>query len=260
MLVNAVDGARAVCSAAAGPVRRGCAGLFRRSVHRVEHRAPLGPRPRLDPQLDQAGGAIGGADEARTQQRPRRPSVPIGRRPDRRKAQRPDNLGFMRCSILALVVLIGATDLPAAGDEIRVIYDQRPEADIPPEARGAGTTPDPDAKSGRPSNITFGIVTDLRDYGPLRNVMPRDVHAVTVRYYDGSFKDVQEVQRYLTSVLRTEKGSTTTYCPWAESLPVPAVEATIQFASGEKGRLLLWRQGRLVYQDPGLKWWFVYGW
>lgn len=166
----------------------------------------------------------------------------------------------MRCSILALIVLIGATDLPAAGDEIRVIYDPRPEADIPPEARGAGTTPDPDAKSGRPSNITFGIVTDLRDYGPLRNVMPRDVHAVTVRYYDGSFKDVQEVQRYLTSVLRTEKGSTTTYCPWAESLPVPAVEATIQFASGEKGRLLLWRQGRLVYQDPGLKWWFVYGW
>ena len=139
----------------------------------------------------------------------------------------------MRCLVLALAVLIGGIAFPAAGDEIRVIYDQRPEADIPREARGAGTKPDPDAKSGPRSNITFGPVTD---------------------------KDIQEVQRYLTSVLRSEKGSTTTYCPWAEALPVPAVEATIQFASGETGRLLLWRQGRLVYQDPGLKWWFAYGW
>jgi len=62
------------------------------------------------------------------------------------------------------------------------------------------------------------------------------------------------------TMLRSEKGSTTTYCPWAESLPVPAVEATIQFASGEKGRLLLWRHGRSVCQDSGLKWWFAYGW
>lgn len=68
------------------------------------------------------------------------------------------------------------------------------------------------------------------------------------------------VRRYLIAVLRSEKGSTTTHCPWAEMLPVPAIEATIQFASGGKGRLLLWRQGRLVYQDPGQKWWFAYGW
>ena len=162
------------------------------------------------------------------------------------------------CALLALV-LAGA--LPAAGAEINVIYDLRPEPDIPREARGAGTRLDPDAKGRPSSNITFGIVDDLKDYGPLRNVMPQDIHAVTVRYYDGSFKDIQEVQRYLTSVLRSEKGSTTTHCPWAEALGVPAIEATIQFASGgAKGRLLLWRQVRLVYQDPGLKWWFGYGW
>jgi hypothetical protein len=166
----------------------------------------------------------------------------------------------MRRWILALSILIGGIVAPAEADEIRVIYDQRPEADIPREARGAGTTPDGDAKGSPGSNITFGIVTDLRDYGPLRNVMPQDVHAVTVRHFDSSFKDLQEVQRYLTLVLRSEKGSTTTYCPWAESLPIPALEATIQFASGERGRLILWRQGRLVYQDPRLKWWFAYGW
>ena len=90
----------------------------------------------------------------------------------------------MRRWILALSILVGGIGGPAAADEIRVIYDQRPEADIPREARGAGTTPDGDAKGGPGSNITFGIVTDLRDYGPLRNVMPPDVHAVTVRHFD----------------------------------------------------------------------------
>ena len=109
---------------------------------------------------------------------------------------------------------------------------------------------------GTPTNITFGIVDDLKDYGALRNVMPQDIHAVTVRYYDGSFRDIQEVQRHLTAVLRSEKGSIKTHCPWAEALGVPAIEATIQFISGANGRLLLWRQGRLVYQDPGLKWWY----
>jgi len=59
--------------------------------------------------------------------------------------------------------------------------------DIPREARGAGTKLDPDAKSGPRSNITFGLVTDLKDYGPPRNIMPRDIHAVSVRHYDGSF-------------------------------------------------------------------------
>src|SRR6266536_4635914 len=106
---------------------------------------------------------------------------------------------WLLCAPFALVY---AGALPAAGAEINIIYDLRPEPDIPREARGAGTRPDPDAK-GRPStNITFGIVDDLKDYGPLRNVIPQGLHAVTVRYYDGSFRDIEEVQRYLTSVLR----------------------------------------------------------
>lgn len=167
-------------------------------------------------------------------------------------------LKYGMATALALLIHLGA--IPASAEEINVIYDLRPQPDIPREARGVGTRPDPDAKGGASSNVTFGIVDDLKDYGPPVKVIPQNIHGVTVRYFDGSFKDIQEVKKYLASVLRSEKGSTTTYCPWAEALPVPAIEATIQFTSGAKGRLLLWRQGRLVYQDPGLKWWFVYGW
>ncbi len=155
---------------------------------------------------------------------------------------------------------MSATALHAAQDEIKVIYDQRPDADIPREARFAGTKPDPDSKTTPQSNISFGIVTDLKDYGPLRNIITNGIHAITVRYYDSSFKDIQEVQKYLTSVLRSEKGSTNAFCPWAELLPVPAVEATVQFTSGRTGKWLLWRQGRSVYRDPDMKWWFTHGW
>ncbi len=166
----------------------------------------------------------------------------------------------MNSTPFVVALVISASTLQAAGDDVKVIHDPRPDADIPREARSAGTTPDPDANTSTGSNISFRIVSDLTDYGPLRNVITSDIHAITVRYYDGSFKDIQEVQSYLTSVLRSDKGSTNTFCPWAEMLPVPAVEATVQFTSGRTGRWLVWRQGRSVYRDPDMKWWFTYGW
>jgi hypothetical protein len=166
----------------------------------------------------------------------------------------------MRRLALVLAISLGAPPPSAAQDDIKVIHDPRPAAGIPPEARLAGTTPDPDSKAGPQSNVSFRIVTDLTDYGPLRNVVSGDIHAITVRYYDDSFKDIRDVQGYLTSVLRSPQGHTSAYCPWAEGLPVPSVEATVQFTSGRKGRWLLWRQGRSVYQDPDMKWWFTYGW
>ena len=166
----------------------------------------------------------------------------------------------VRPSAIALVLLLSASRLAAAEGQIRFIHDPRPEADIPREARSAGTRPDPDARPGPDSNIAFRIVTDLRDYGPLRNVVTQSIHVVSVRYFEGSFGDIHEVQRYLTTLLHSDKGSTTAYCPWAESLPVPAIEATIQFTSGGTGKLLVWRQGRLAYRDPDMKWWFTRGW
>ena len=79
----------------------------------------------------------------------------------------------MRCPAMILGVLLSATVLHAQ-DDIKVIYDQRPDAGIPQEARFAGTKPDPDSKTSSQSNVSFGIVTDLKDYGPLRNIITTD--------------------------------------------------------------------------------------
>jgi hypothetical protein len=167
----------------------------------------------------------------------------------------------MKYSAITLAVLLATSPLHAGQHQIKVIFVARPDAGIPREARSAGIKPDPDSSVHPRSNISFGIVTDLKDYVPLRDTIKgHAIHAITVRYYNGSFKDTREVQAYLTSVLQSEKGSTNTSCPWAEMLAVPSVEATIQFTSGATGKWLLWRQGRSVYRDPELKWWFSYGW
>ena len=165
-----------------------------------------------------------------------------------------------RLPAMIFVAFMSATALVAAQDQFKVIYDPRPDPDIPREARSAGTKPDSDSRSDSHSNISFRIVTDLNDYGPLRKIITNDIHGISVRYYDSSFKDIGEVQRFLGSVLRSEKGSTNTFCPWAEMLPVPSVEATVQFTTGRRGKWLLWRYGRSVYRDPDMKWWFTYGW
>ncbi|MGB8517457.1 MAG: hypothetical protein WCD45_06170, partial [Gallionella sp.] len=98
-----------------------------------------------------------------------------------------------------------------------------------------------------------------KDYGPLKNVIKTDdIHLIQVRYYDNKrFKNIQEVQSYLNSVLHSEQGSTMRHIFWDEGLPVVTVEATIIFKSGERTKWLL-APHRSVIQDVQLRWWFNY--
>lgn len=146
----------------------------------------------------------------------------------------------MNRSSVVFVLLLTTSLLQAAENGISVVYNPNPDPGIPREA----------------------VVTNSKDgknYGPLKNVVnPDDVHLIKVRYYDNSFKNIQEVQDRLVSVLRSEKGSTVRYIPWAEGLPIPSVEATIYLKSGGQGKWSLWPD-RSVFQDKQLQWWFGYG-
>lgn len=146
----------------------------------------------------------------------------------------------MKRSPIFFALLLTTSLLQAAENEVTVVYDQNPDYGIPREAVEAQSK-------------------DGKDYGPMKTVVnPSDVHLIKVRYYDNSFKNIQDVQTHLNSVLRSEKGKTVNYIPWAEGLPIPLVEATIHFKSGEKGKWLLW-SNRSVFQDKQLQWWFGYG-
>lgn len=48
----------------------------------------------------------------------------------------------MRRPIIILVAFVSVTALAVAQDQFKVIYDPRPDADFPREARHAGTKPD----------------------------------------------------------------------------------------------------------------------
>jgi hypothetical protein len=146
----------------------------------------------------------------------------------------------MSKSFIFFALLLISSLLQAAENEISVVYDPNPERGIPPEA----------------------MVTNSKDgknYGPFKTIVnPDDVQLIKVRYYDNSFKNIQELQNHLNSILHSEKGSTLKYIPWAEGLPIPSVEATIYFKSGWKGKWLLW-PNRSAFQDKQLQWWFGYG-
>src|SRR5687768_5437923 len=128
--------------------------------------------------------------------------------------------------------------LAGAQDRLTVVFDPRPDPGLPVEARSAGTRPSGDTSS---RNLSIGLVTELKDLGAIRNLIPpKDIHAIRVRYYGESFKSRADVERYLASMLASQKGHTHAHIPWAEGLAVPDVEASVQFSSGRTGRWLLW--------------------
>lgn len=166
----------------------------------------------------------------------------------------------MKYLALSIMIFVGTSMMHGGGDDLKVIYDPRPEIGIPEEARHAGTQPKAEPGRGQKAGVTFSTVSDLKNYGPFRNVIEQKILSITVRYFDSSFVDIKEVRTYLTSILQSEIGSTAAYCPWAEALSYPSVEAQIQFESGAAGKWLIWRSGRSVYRGPDKKWWFTYDW
>jgi len=150
------------------------------------------------------------------------------------------NVRHMNRLSIFLMLLFAAHPLRAAQDKLEVVYDPRPDHGIPRE-------------------VVLQKSRSARDYGPMKSIVnSEDILLIKVRYYDTSFKDIQEVQSYLISVLVSDKGSTNSYIPWAESLPAPYVEATIYFKSLASGKWLLW-PSHSVFQDEQMKWWFGIG-
>jgi hypothetical protein len=155
-----------------------------------------------------------------------------------------------------LLLLFGMA--PLAAEDVKVIYDDRPDEDIPREARFADTALDASRNTNSHTGVEFRVATDLKDYGPLRNIITNQIDSITVRYFEKTFATIPDIQKCLNSVLRSEKGNTTSHRPWAQSLPVPSVESSIRFTNGDTGKWFFWRQGFSVYRDPVGKWWFTY--
>lgn len=164
---------------------------------------------------------------------------------------------------IALLVCAAYGAERIAAKNIRITFAISPVApgrDVPREARRAGVTPDLDAKKGPQSQIEFGIVHDPHSHGALSNVVAGRISAITVTWADaGLLKRIQDTDDFLRCLLTTRAGSTYTYVPWAQSLGVPQVAATVEHTEGKNGRWLVWYVWPSVYcayQDGAGQWWF----
>lgn len=145
---------------------------------------------------------------------------------------------------LVLARLEGHRQEWVAEQKFRFLFSEKqvpPERDVPKEAQNA--RPAPNAKPGAFSDLVAG-----------------NISTVTVTYFNPkTLKGNQETEEFLRRLLTTPKGPTFNHIPWAQSLPVPTVAATVQHAKGEPGIWLVWDGGQSVYctyKDGAGRWWF----
>jgi hypothetical protein len=138
----------------------------------------------------------------------------------------------------------GRSDSPTT---IRVLFADKPAPpgrDVPKEARQAA--PDRREKPAHP--------------GAFSKLVAGGISTITVTFFDPkALKGRQDTERFLRRLLTTPKGSTYNHVPWAQSLGVPTVSATIEHTQGKPGTWLVWDGGQSVYcayQDGAGRWWF----
>lgn len=90
-------------------------------------------------------------------------------------------------------------------------------------------------------------------------VLHGDIPRIRVRYFSPAyFLSEASVSKYLSALNLLRKGSTMSFIPWAEDLPVPMIEAVVfrpNQSIRKHGVLLVW-PSRAAYRDSAGDWWF----
>jgi hypothetical protein len=165
---------------------------------------------------------------------------------------------LLTCALGVLARGAGAGDITVTFANPRV----QPAADVPSDARHAGTEPDPDAAKGGPSGVRFRIVRDISDHGALSTLVAGRIAALEVTWSDTAlFRTNRETEDFLRRLLAAPQGSTVTHIPWAQMLGVPSVVATVEHTEGARGSWHIWYGWPsiyCVYRDGRGTWWFGY--
>lgn len=133
----------------------------------------------------------------------------------------------------------------ATGDAktVRVLFAEKmvlPERDVPKEAHD------------QRSKDVFR--------GPFSKLVAGNISSISVTYFDTKkLKEKKDTEDFLRRLLTTPRGTTFNHIPWAQSLAVPTVAATVEHAQGKAGTWLVWDGGQsayCAYKDGAGRWWF----
>lgn len=145
-------------------------------------------------------------------------------------------------------MLFGIT---ASGGEPSIIFDNRPESGIPPEARAQEQV-------------------DSKSHGTLSGLVGDSIKTVRVRYFSAaSWPNEKPVREYVAGVLTNKLTECYTFQIWSQGVAEPEIECLIDFTDDyrnkatlaehkpyHEGRLLVWGTAA-CFRDATGRWWFV---
>ncbi len=148
---------------------------------------------------------------------------------------------------IIFTLLFGVATL---GAEPSIIFDNRPEFGIPPEAKAQ-------------ENLA------AHGNGTLSNLLGNTVKTVRVRYFNQKTWPVENQARdYIAGLLTNKSTECYTFQIWSELVAEPGIECLIDFTDETRGKVVAahkqYYEGRLLiwnteacYRDPYGKWWYI---
>jgi hypothetical protein len=166
----------------------------------------------------------------------------------------------------AIFSVVGLGDPARSAANIQVTFSKSttpPATGIPVEARGAGVEPETAGPRDPSTSISFGVVRQPYDQGPLSRWVNGKIGALEVTWADPRvFHDNEQITTFLRNRLAATTGTSFTFVAWSGGLGLPALTANVRHLNGKVGKLYIWSGGneaRYAYLNGDGDWWFG-GW
>ena len=144
--------------------------------------------------------------------------------------------------------------ISAFGGEFSIVFDNRPESGIPPEAK---------KQERMDTNLVAEVDRKLSD------LVGDSIQTVRVRYFSPtSWASETQARDYIAGLLTNKLASCSNYQIWSEGVGVPQIECLIDFTDSYRsklqlehnrcyeGKLLVWNT-EACFRDASGQWWFV---
>lgn len=170
----------------------------------------------------------------------------------------------MNLMLLPLLLVCGA-----GGEAPEIVFDHRPEAGVPREARAQ-------MRAGSPSReeltrlYTILTAQEGKVPWPVRfHDTVSTIKRVRIRYFNReTWKSEAEAREYVRSLLANQSSGVFSFQIWSQLVGVPEIECLVDFTEEYRqqlrdrqqpcgtGRLLIWNT-EACFRDATGRWWFV---
>ena len=162
---------------------------------------------------------------------------------------------------LCTIGLIGGLSAgPVSNEEPSIVFDNRPEAGIPEEAK---------AQEHRKATAQEGVLAAREHPIKFRTLTAGTIKSVRIRYFNKeTWASEKDARDYVAGFLGNKASEVFGFQIWSQGVEVPEIECFVEFTDEYRKKLLAekkrCREGRLLiwnteccFRDAGGRWYFV---